>query len=123
LQLGEGDDCSPDSDDTSEDRSRKESRLPRPVAQDRTDHSTQPCEDPGGNEDRDGLEGSQRALEGWVFAKPAVWRALKRMLGSTRTVLFITLECPESTHKRQETPEKTRSNRDEVCKIGNPAQH
>ncbi len=68
MQLGEGDNRSPDSDDTSDDGSCKESRLPRPVAQDRTDHRTETCEDPGGNEDRDGLEGSQRALEGRVFA-------------------------------------------------------
>ena len=68
VQFGEDDNRSPDSEPASDARSGKESGLPCCAAKDGTDHGTEACQDPGGEEYRYALQGSRLVLEGRLFA-------------------------------------------------------
>jgi len=68
LHLGEHDNRSPDSEHASDARSGKQSGLPGCAAKDGTDHGTEACQDPGGEEYRYGLQGNRLVLDGRVFA-------------------------------------------------------
>ena len=63
LQLGKDDNRSPDSEHASDARSGKESGLPCCAAKDGTDHGTEACQDPGGEEYRYGLHGNRLVLD------------------------------------------------------------
>src|SRR6266849_6060192 len=50
LQFGEDDNCGPDPEDASDDRSCEKPRLPCGAAKDGTDHGTEACQRPSSDE-------------------------------------------------------------------------